>query len=141
MYWRKAGAVLLVKILVGHHHVVPGGVIGHEIHDDFHAALVGAGHELLVIVHGAVVRVYRVVIPDGIGAAELALTALLADGMNGHGPKDVDAQLVQFVQLAGEVAGGGKVARENFVDDAIPQPVRRGAGWESRDVGVRLGGG
>ena len=50
-------------------------------------------------------------------------------------------QLVQPGGDAGKVAGGGEVARENFVDGAAAQPVRRRPGGDARNINVSAGAG
>ena len=131
-----AGGVLLVKLGMLHHDAIPGGVIGDNVDDDLEAALVGGGDKALEVGLGAVIGVDGVVVADRVGAADRALAELLAEGMNGHQPNDVDAEVFQFVQPRGnaiEIAFGGKIPWEKFVNDAVAEPGRcrtRGLGGE-----------
>jgi hypothetical protein len=71
------------------------------------------------------------VIFNGIRTAERAFAQFFADGMNGHQPENIHAEIFQFVEAgrdAVEVAAGGKGARIDFVNDAVAHPGRRGAG-------------
>ena len=102
---------MLVKFRVFHHHAVPCGVVGHQIHDDLHATFVGFGDEPFEIIQRPVIRVHRVIIADGIGAAEIALAEFLADGMNRHDPKNGDTEILKLIELgddAVEVPAGEK---------------------------------
>ena len=126
-----AGGVMLVELGVLHEHAVPRGVVGDNVNDDLEAALVGLGNQALEVGLSAVVGVDGVVVADGVGAAEGAFAHLLADGIDGHQPEDVDAEVLQLVQAGGdavEVAFGGEVAREDFIDYPVAHPLRAGAG-------------
>ena len=91
----------------------------------------GAGDEFFKIVQRAIVGIHRVIIPDGIRTAEFALAEFFADGMNGHRPENIHPETVQLIQLrrdAVQIAGGGKIARENLINGAGAQPVRETGG-------------
>ena len=96
----------------------------HHVDDALHAPVVDGVHQMAQVVHGAHVGVHRPVIPDGIGAAHGALTALLADGVNGHQPQDIRTQRFQAVEIAlqrTERALLGVSSNKHAVDHLPPQ--------------------
>ena len=112
-----------------HHHTVPGRVVRHQVHDDLHSAFMRFSHELLEIRERSIIGIDCVIIADGVRTPKFAFAEFFADGLDRHDPKNGHAQILQLVQFRGdaiEVARRGKVARENFINDALPQPCRSG---------------
>src|SRR5437762_8814615 len=78
---------------------------------------------------GAVFRIDAVVVAHGVGAAERALGLELPNRVDRHQPQDVDAELLESIELrrdAGEVTRGRELARKDLVDDALAHPDRAG---------------
>ena len=81
----------------------------------------GIGKEGIEVGHGAELGVHLLVVARGIVAAERTLTSLLADGVDGHEPHDIDTHLVQTGQvLAGSIESslGSELADVHFIDNA-----------------------
>ena len=86
--------VLLVELGMRHHDAVPRGVVGDHVDDHFHLPLMGFLHKPPQIVLGAVRRVDRVVVANGIRAAQRALLLDLSVRVNGHQPKDIHVEVL-----------------------------------------------
>jgi hypothetical protein len=110
-----------------HQHRVPGGVIRNDIDEHFHTALVSGGDELLQIIRAAVSRIDCVVVAHRVGTADRSFRFELAHGMNRHEPDDIDAKILESIELRGhafEIARWREGPREYLVDDGVVQPVR-----------------
>ncbi len=73
--------------------VIPAGVVGHPVDDGVHAGRVDGVEHLPEVLHGAEVGVDVFVVGYRVGATEFALAVFLADGVDGHEPKNVDAHI------------------------------------------------
>ena len=80
-------------------HGVRRGVVIYHVDDALHAPLMDLFHQAAEVLHGAVGRVHIPVVPVGVGAAQAALLALDADGVDGHEPDNVRAQGLDPVQI------------------------------------------
>src|SRR5438045_9689367 len=77
----------------------------------------------------AVFRIDAVVVAHGVGAAERALGLELPNRVDRHQPQDVDAELLESIELrrdAGEVTRGRELARKDLVDDYLAHTDRAG---------------
>ncbi len=120
--------------------MVGRGVVGHIVEDDAHAQLVGAVEEPLEIGHRTELGVDGAVVADGVVGTQRPLAALFADGIDGHEPHDVDAQLAQTGQLpfgGGESALGGELAHVHFVEYGAAGPLGRSLGTGSAGSGQK----
>src|SRR5664279_677450 len=63
-------------------------VVGHPVENHVEAVAVRRLHEVLEVLHGAEVRVHRVVILDRVRTAQGALPVLLTDHLHRHQPED-----------------------------------------------------
>ena len=105
-------------------HGVRRGVVIHHVDDALHAPGVDGVHQMDEILPRAVLRVDAAVVLNGVGAAQGALAALHADGMDGHEPDDVRAQAAQAVQIALQRPEGAilrVVADKDAVDHLMQQ--------------------
>ena len=78
---------------------IRGGVVIHHVDDALHAVGVDVVHQALEVLQGAEFRIHRPVIPDGVGAAQLALPGLLSQRMDGQQPDDIRSQGLNPVQI------------------------------------------
>ena len=100
------GAVIeIFRVGLVQHRVGRGMVIYH-VDQHFHTARVDLVDEGLEVLHSSVGGVYITVVAVCIGAAETALLALRADGMDGHEPDDVRAEGADAVQIGDHGAEG-----------------------------------
>ena len=99
-------------------------MVVYHVDDALHAAGVDGVHQMEELLTGAVLGVYIPVIPDGIGAAVLALAGFPSDGMDGHQPDDIRAQGANAVQILfqrGKGALFGVIPHKYGIEDLIPQ--------------------
>ena len=90
----------IVKLrMLGDVYRVRRRVVVHHVDDALHAARVDCVHERPEIPERTVFGVDRTVIAVGVGAAETAFLALLADGVNGQEPDDIRPQRADAVQI------------------------------------------
>ena len=81
-----------------HPGMIPGGVVGHPVEDDAHAVLMAYLSEILEVVDGAELRGNGFIVADAVGGV---LALFDADGVDGHDPHDVDAQVADRVDAPG----------------------------------------
>ena len=106
--------------------VVAAGVVGYPVEDHFEALFVGGGQEVVEVFERAEFGVHGAIVLHGIVAAEGALAAFHADGMDGHQPEDVDAQSGEAVELlfnGGERTFLRELADVDLIDDGLLRPV------------------
>jgi hypothetical protein len=63
--------------------------------------------------------------------------------MNGHEPKNRHAQIFQLIETRGnsvQIAGRGKVARKNLINNAVSHPPRRGTRAQGGKILLRSAG-
>ena len=80
-------------------HVVPGSVVSHPVEDDADAVLMAGLNQLAQVINSAVLRCHSLIVAHRIGRV---LTLLLADGIDGHDPNHVNAQVVYGVDAGGD---------------------------------------
>ena len=111
-------------MVVGQDGVRRGVVVDH-VDDAFHAAGMDGLYQVEEVLPRAVFRVDGPVVADGVGAAQRALAALRADGMDGHEPQDVRAESADTVQVA--LQGAERALRRVTADkDAVNDLMGQG---------------
>ena len=116
-------AVEVFRMFAVEHGVGRGVVVDHVDHA-FHAACVDLAHQRFKVLHCAVGGVDGAVIAVGIGAAQRALLALDADGVDGHQPDDIRPQRTDAIEVGNDGAESALrrvVADVNGIDHLILQ--------------------
>ncbi len=101
-----------------------GGVVDHQVHDDFQSPGVGLGQQAVEVGHGAEL------LHDGLVVADVVAVVVIGGAVHRGEPDNVDAQLLDVVQLAGDAGqiadavsvGIAEAAGVNLVDDALFPP-------------------
>ena len=127
-----AGPTLLVpekplRVGLGQHRV-RRRVVVHHVDNALHAAVVDGVHQMAEILHAAVLRVHAPVVTDGVGTAQRALAAHLANRMDRHQPYDIRTQGAQSVQITFQRTKGALrcvVSHEHAVDQLMLQCLIR----------------
>ncbi len=115
--------------------VLVAGVVDDEVHDQAHAAAVQSLDEGVEVGQGSEEGVDVLVVGD------VVAVVVLRGAVDGAEPHDVDAQLVEVVQAAGQAGdvtdpvavGVGEGAGIDLVDDGAAPPVRIVADVVGRD--------
>ena len=127
-----AGPTLLVpekplRVGLGQHRV-RRCVVVDDVDDALHAPDVDGVHQMAEILHGAVLQVHVPVVTDGVGTAQRALAAHLANRMDRHQPYDIRTQGAQSVQITFQRTEGALrcvVSHEHAVDQLMLQCLIR----------------
>ena len=105
--------------------VVPRRMVGDEIEDNLETLCVRRIDKGAKLFLRPEFRVYCVIILHRVGAAKCALAVFLADGVDRHQPKDIDAHLLQAWKLllcSLERTFLGEMARVDLVEHRITGP-------------------
>ena len=116
--------------------IVPRTMVCNPIQNDVEALFMGGVNEAAEVVFGAEFGVYAEIVFDGIGAAQSAFAIDLSDGVDGHQPEDVDAEIFESgeLRLRGlERPLGGELAGVYLVENRIFCPF----GVLNFDIGLR----
>ena len=103
-------------------------VVVHHVDDALHAPDMDGAHQMAEILHGAVLRVHAPVVTDGVGTAQRALAAHLANRMDRHQPYNIRTQGAQSVQITFQRTEGALrcvVSHEHAVDQLMLQCLIR----------------
>ena len=107
---------------------IRGGVVVHHVDDAPHPQAVDVLHQAAKVLDGAVVRVHRAVVGDGVGAAHGPLPLPASDGMDGHKPEDIRPQGADPLQIPVDGLKGplpAVVADKDRVHNLIATGLRR----------------
>ncbi len=109
-------------------HRVRRCVVVNHVDDALHAPGVDRLHQMAEILLRTVFRVYATVVTDGVGTAQRAFAAHLANGMDRHQPHDIRTQRLQPVQISLQCPEGPLrrvVSHEHAVDQPMLQCLIR----------------
>ena len=116
--------VVPVAVLTGP-GMVAARMVGHPVENYLEALFVGNVQEVVEVLQCAELGVHGTIILDGVIAAERAFAAFHSNRMDGHQPKDVDAQFGKPVKLrldGGKGSFRGELAHVHLIDDGVLRP-------------------
>ena len=106
--------------------MIPGGVVAHPIQNHLHALCVGGVYHIFKILEVPKLWVHTVIVFDAIITAQSAFAVELSDGINGHKPKHIHAQIFESGNFWGEGIEGSagiKLSGIHLINHAVFHPV------------------
>ena len=117
-----AFGIPLVEVggLFRHPYIVRGGLVGNPVKDYLESACMGGVQKMLEVFHGAEFRVHLLVVGDCVVGAKGSFSALGANLIHWHKPKDIHAKVLQAGKLGLNACEGslrGELADVDLIDN------------------------